>query len=365
MTTLATASTADSLAQQIRARRLWYHDIEVCPGLRTRFPEDYEANPVLRAVDDGNKQLLDRLERRFPEGLEGRRVLDLGCADGLFAAWAARRGASRVVGVERNRYNYERASWLAGELGLDQAEFIWGGAEHDCPQESFDLVLCVGLIYHLVDPLGGLHAFRRRCSQWLVLASAIDLPDGDGTPISRLDRYVTGAHGIWSFNVPMVRQLLSTAGFEIDEEHVDQTGGGRSYFAIARAGEFGHHHIFENTIDQEFPINIQRRREVVRKTWRRLAEDGGGPIALFGAGTHTPWLLAQVADIDGVRVDCVLDDRPPPGGTVAGLPVRKPDDTTLTQLKTIVVSSWHQAEAIRRRVVDLYGDNATVISFDQ
>jgi len=40
-----------SLQREVRRHRLWYHDIELTSGLRTRFPEDYDVNPVLRAVD--------------------------------------------------------------------------------------------------------------------------------------------------------------------------------------------------------------------------------------------------------------------------------------------------------------------------
>ena len=85
----------------MRARRLWYHDIELRPGLRTRFPEDYDVSPVLRRVDEGNVEILGRLDGHIPSALTGLRVLDLGCADGLYTFWAARRGARRVVAIER------------------------------------------------------------------------------------------------------------------------------------------------------------------------------------------------------------------------------------------------------------------------
>ncbi len=364
MTILKSLSDVVSLEREVCARRLWYHDIELPSGLRTRFPEDYKLNPVLRRVDEGNEQLQARLTDHIPPDLTGLTVLDLGCADGLYTFWAARRGAEGVVSVERNRYNFERAAWLQRVLMLDNVELRWGSVESHCAGESFDLVFCVGLVYHLVDPLGVLHQIRTRCKRTLIFSSAVDLPDGKGEPMSRLDRYVTGAHGVWSFNVPMLRQLLTTAGFDVAHESIKRNGTGRRYLAIASPGDYSDHHIFADTINQEFPINLELRRQRVRAVWHELAENGDRPIALFGCGTHTLWLLEQVADIPGVRVSCVLDDRLPAGGETAGLPVRRPTEVDPASLSAVVLSSWHQTEALLDRAVQLFGDRVNIISLE-
>ncbi len=359
-------STTDgtSLEQDVRARRLWYHNIELDTGLRTRFPEDYELNPVLRRVDEGNARLQARLAEHLPADLRGLRVLDLGCADGLFTFWAARRGAEHVLGIERNRRNYERAAWLKTVLDPGNVELRWGSIESRCPADPFDIVLFPGLIYHLINPLGTLHMIRTRCARTLILSSAIDLPDGNGEPMARLDRYATGAHGLWSYNVPMVRQLLTTAGFDIRSESIDGDGPGRGYFAVATPGNFPAHHIFADKIDQEFPINVELRRRRVREVWRRLAASADGPIALFGAGTHTPWLRDQVSDIPGVEVACVLDDRIPPGERLADLPVRRPTDVDPEALSAVVISSWHQTPALLDRASQVFGDRVDIVSLD-
>jgi hypothetical protein len=198
----------------------------------------------------------------------------------------------------------------------------------------------------------------------MILSSAIDLPDGDGEPISRLDRYVTGAHGVWSFNVPMVRQLLATAGFAIRHDIVEGEGASRRYFAVVSPGEFSDHHIFADSINQEFPINVARRRQRLRDIWRGLAGRCEKPIALFGAGTHTPWLLEQVRDIPGVSVACVLDDRIPAGGRSADLPVYRPTDVDAGSFSTVVLSSWHQGRVLSERARQVFGDRVEIVSLD-
>ena len=303
----------------------------------------------------------------MPARLEGLSVLDVGCADGKFSLWAALRGADRVTGIERNRHNYERALFLKENLDLGNLELHWGGVESSCPDQRFDVVLCLGLIYHLRDPLGTLHKLRGRCKGKgrLFLASAIDLPEGDGSPLCRLDRYATGSHGMWSFNVPMVREMMTTSGFEIVHELVDDnpTGGWR-YFASASAGDFSEHHIFQERIDQEFPINVERRRGIVRGVWKELGDGKTARVAVFGAGTHTPWMLEQVADMNGPAVCCVLDDRIPPGAKVAGLEVRRPTELDPSEVSVVVLSSWHQTEALRRRAEELFGSRVRIVAFD-
>lgn len=351
----------EALGREVYARRLWYHAIDLGGDLSTRFEEDHQLNIHLRSIDAGNDRICAKLASCLPHDLTGARVLDLGCADGLFSHWAARRGAN-VVAIERNRYNFERASWLAYALKLTNIEFRWGSVQSEMPDEPFDYVFCVGLIYHLIDPLGALHAINQRCRKKLVFASAVDLSMGDGQPLSRLDRYAMGGHGLWSFNVPMLRQLLVTTGFQIDEEVITGDEPGQHYLAIASASACAPHHIFTEKIDEEFPINVDRRRERVRQVWLSLGRSCDKPIALMGAGTHTPWLMQQIKDLPNVEVACVLDDRLPCDGLVANLPVRRPQDINPAELSAVVISSWHRTEVLWERAKEVFGDKVPIIT---
>ena len=353
-----------TVEQEARKLRLWYHDIELIEGVRTRFPEDYALNPVLERVDVSARWHIQNLENHLGGDLSSASVLDLGCADGLFSIWAARRLARRVVGVERNRRNYERALFAKSVIGLDNLQLRWGSIESHVLDDRHDVVLALGLLYHLVDPLGTINALRQVCTGQLFLTSAIDLDNSVDEPLSRLDRYATGTHGLWAFNAAMIRQLLTTAGFEVSEETILETPGGPHYFGVAAPGDVATHHIFAETIDQEFPINVDRRRSKARALWQELAETTSRPIALFGAGTHTPWLVDQVRDVGAVNIACVLDDRPPAQGTVAGLPCRLPAEADVGEFDAVVLSSWHQTDTLRRRAVGLFGDSVRLLALD-
>lgn len=347
------------LHDEIRARRLWYNDIEVANGVRTRFEDDYEANSVLRATDRRHLEAVSWLNARLPADLSGRTVLDVGCCDGALSFWAARRGADRVLGIERCTPAFEQAELLGNLIAPNRTTFINGRIENHCPDEVFDYVFCASLLYHLVDPLGTLHQLRGICRRGLVLNAAIDLPDGNSAPMSRLDRYATGAHGLWSFNVPMVDQLLSTAGFEVVDRELFEEGC--DYQVLCVPSEMSEHHIFADTMPEHFILDKRDRGAIVRRAWQKLADVVTGPVAIFGAGTHTPWLLEQVSDLSTIQVACVVDDRPLTK-TVANIPVRRPTEIDTSELSTIVLSSWGQEDALRRRAAEVFGDRISVVS---
>jgi len=166
-------------------------------------------------------------------------------------------------------------------------------------------------------------------------------------------------------NADRLIEFYKKLGFEINDERVEDRPGGRHYFAVAKYGDFAAHHVFAETIDQEFPVNLQRRRERVRARWRELASSGDSPVAVFGAGTHTPWLLRQVDDIPGVEIACVLDDRPPADKRVVGQVVRRPTEFDVNTVGAVVLSSWHQTEALRQRATEVFGPDVRLVSFER
>jgi hypothetical protein len=101
------------------------------------------------------------------------------------------------------------------------------------------------------------------------------------------------------------------------------------------------------------------RRRYVRTLWRALAAEGK-PVAIFGAGKHTRWLLQAVWDVPGPVMVCVLDDNPPAEGELCGQPVRRPV-TGKPPARRIVISSDAHEERLAARCRDLYGDAVEII----
>lgn len=93
------------------------------------------------------------------------------------------------------------------------------------------------------------------------------------------------------------------------------------------------------------------RRRFVREMWRRLGRDAGErPVAVFGAGRHTEWLLSTVADVErGPRIAMILDDQPR-RREIHGVQVTQTEDVDPNGLAFIVVSSDASEPVLAARV---------------
>ena len=113
----------------------------------------------------------------FPEDLQGRSVLDVGTFDGFYAFLAESRGASRVVAVDNEQYRqWVEARWgiavEGGEAFRAIAELLGSGVEYrrldafdlELLDETFDLILCFGILHRVENPLGLLRVLRGRLS---------------------------------------------------------------------------------------------------------------------------------------------------------------------------------------------------------
>jgi tRNA (mo5U34)-methyltransferase len=125
----------EAIAKQAK----WHHRIEVAPGVVT---------PGLQQTED----LLGQIG--MPEDLTGMRVLDIGARDGFFTFEAEKRGAAEVVALD-NEPPHHTGFAIAAELLDSKATYVTENV-YALDEERFgrfDLVLFLGVIYHLRHPL--------------------------------------------------------------------------------------------------------------------------------------------------------------------------------------------------------------------
>lgn len=89
------------------------------------------------------------------------------------------------------------------------------------------------------------------------------------------------------------------------------------------------------------------RRRFIRELWRRLGRDlADRPIAIYGGGRHTAWLLDTIADVEGgPRIAFILDDHHA-DRTMSGIRVQKPSQVEPGTLGAVLVSSDAQESAL-------------------
>jgi tRNA (mo5U34)-methyltransferase len=92
-------------------------------------------------------------EHAIPSDLTGKSVLDIGCNAGFYAIEMKRRGAARVVGIDSDDSYLAQARFAAEVAGADIEFRDLDVYRVDQLREKFDLVLFMGVLYHLRHPL--------------------------------------------------------------------------------------------------------------------------------------------------------------------------------------------------------------------
>lgn len=89
------------------------------------------------------------------------------------------------------------------------------------------------------------------------------------------------------------------------------------------------------------------RRRFIRELWRRLGRDlADRPIAIYGAGPHTRWLLDAINDVEGgPRLAAIIDDQAD-GHTMAGLRVQRRDEVDPAGLGAVLISCDEREAAL-------------------
>ena len=147
---------------------------EAMSHIAERVREFYEARPYPQPVDDldGYRAAWEDEGRRrawhhlvwpdVPFEGPGRRILVAGCGTAQAARYALRDPRHRVVGVDVSETSLEATRALKDRYGLDRLELAQLALEEVGELgESFDLVVCTGVLHHLPDPPRGLRALSK------------------------------------------------------------------------------------------------------------------------------------------------------------------------------------------------------------
>ncbi|MFM7416006.1 MAG: class I SAM-dependent methyltransferase, partial [Alphaproteobacteria bacterium] len=202
---------SDDALREAIGRYIWFHSMELRPGIASSGPKSQE--------------ILAREAAAFlgPLDLSGRNVLDIGAWNGFFSFESLRRGAALVLATDSVTWKHpeyrgrETLELAAAELGLPVNTLELDALELDRVnfKVTFDVVLFLGVFYHLIDPIRVVMALRRHTRQVLVLetvhdALAIERPSMIFYPNCGWDQDPTNW---WGPNPAAVYWLLRRSGF--------------------------------------------------------------------------------------------------------------------------------------------------------
>ena len=221
------------IERAVQALAPWFHNLEL-DGVATapgHFLGDYPAVKWRRFA------------HALPLDLRGCSVLDIGCNAGFYSIEMKRRGADRVVGIDSDERYLEQARLAAAVLGADIEFQQLSVYQVEKLGASFDVVLFMGVFYHLRHPLLALDLIRRYAARDLLVfqamlrgSSSVDALARD-YPFEQLDIFnrpgfprmhfiehaYSGDHTNWWIpNRACVEALLRSAGFVIETHPEDE-----------------------------------------------------------------------------------------------------------------------------------------------
>jgi tRNA (mo5U34)-methyltransferase len=243
--------TPERIHDRVRELGNWFQNLDL-HGIRTA-PEHFLGNyPEVK---------WRRFAHAIPEDLRGKTVLDIGCNAGFYSIEMKRRGAERVLGVDFDPAYLAQARFAAEVLGLDiefQQLSVYDVAGLG---EKFDVVIFMGVLYHLRHPLLALDLIHEHVAKDLLVFQSMQRGSTGIAPVEsdydfwqteifeRPDfpqmyfiehRYAHDPTNWWIPNRAGMEAMLRSAGFEIlqhpeDEVYICRVASARSENDLARA----------------------------------------------------------------------------------------------------------------------------------
>ena len=224
------SAVPDDLRAAVAAQG-WFHTIDLGGGVVTDGRD--ESPRKLGWID-------------LPADLRGRTVLDVGAWDGFFSFECERRGAERVVALDRPAW--QEPAWGPGGFGtrsgFELARRALGSSVEDRELEldeisvetvgRFDVVLFLGVLYHLKHPWAALERVASVCDGLLILETHADLLDLRRPAMALYPGGELAGDGSnwWGPNLAALKAMLREEGFaRVEVVHHEPLA-----YRVARAG---------------------------------------------------------------------------------------------------------------------------------
>lgn len=237
-------STHD-IEQRVRSLGQWFHNIDL-HGVKTA-PEHF--------LGDYPNIKWQKFAHAIPADLTGKSVLDVGCNAGFYSIEMKKRGAARVVGIDSDDTYLDQGRFAAAVSGYPDIEFR-NLSVYDAGKlgERFDVVIFMGVLYHLRHPLLALDTLHDTVVGDLLVFQSMqrgsrDVPHlADDYPFWETSIFENDAYpkmyfvekayshdptNWWIPNRACVEAMLRSAGFTIEAHPEDEV-------YICRRGERHH-----------------------------------------------------------------------------------------------------------------------------
>ena len=160
-----------TLIEQAHSRD-WFYSYSLPDGSTT---PTYHGDDIKAIHDTRWKMVSDCLSERLGSSADGLDALDLASHQGWFAYQMANSGFSRVLGIDARESHVEDSTLIRDIYQLENLDFRQGDIHEQSADEvgQFDVVLMLGLLYHLENPVGALRTCRELCKNLCLIETQI------------------------------------------------------------------------------------------------------------------------------------------------------------------------------------------------
>jgi len=225
-TSSSSVPSTEEIQQQVDKLGKWFHNIDL-HGVKTapeHFLGDY-PNVKFQSFADA-----------IPTDLTGKTVLDIGCNAGFYSIEMKKRGASRVLGIDSDEVYLNQARYAAQILGADVEFRNMSVYDVGSLGEKFDVVIFMGVLYHLRHPLLALDILYDTVAKDLLIFQSMQRGSEEAKPLQHNydfwdkdifkdpdfpqmyfieDRYANDPTNWWIPNRAGMEGMLRSAGFDI------------------------------------------------------------------------------------------------------------------------------------------------------
>jgi hypothetical protein len=159
------------LIEQAHSRE-WFYSYELPDGSSTSTYHDAE----IHAIHDTRWQMLEScLDSNLGGDRHGLSALDLASHQGWFSVKMARAGFAPVLGIDARQSHVDDSNLIARIYDMEQLLFQQGDIHDQSADQlgQFDVVLMLGLLYHLENPVGALRVCRELCRKLCIIETQV------------------------------------------------------------------------------------------------------------------------------------------------------------------------------------------------
>lgn len=236
----------EEIRRKIASFPTWHYQLDLKGNLTPIHKEDRVNRHRQR-----KEYFFDPLVDMFGGSLAGKRVLDLGCNAGFWSLCAVEAGCDYVLGLDGRQMHIDQANFVfeVNEIEDDRYDFVAGNL-FDVDLRAFgtfDVVLCLGLLYHISKPVDLMEKIAQVNSDVLLIDTTLSMLPGSYLEIKhdRLEKvrhavdYELVMHPTWEAVHDLVRQFGYSAvalepRFEDYEGSYDYRNGRRRAFLCAK-----------------------------------------------------------------------------------------------------------------------------------